>query len=387
MLTNLTKITNFTILTEKLSNIETIKIALSFRINYQFSISNQSKKADFVVNFGSNNLNEYENSIFYDKSFFNHIQKNIKEKMDFPISIVYEKTKITTNSNSNSNSNSNIKPIINFLNHLNPNALSNLTILIQKYTKKNQVFEYYNYKNHTFYVSEINYPLIINQKNILYQQLNHDLPITKPQTNETNLEIDYFNDTKYLGSKSIFQHQYRDFNKNQIKELLIPILKSKLKTLKLIPFKNETKLDQFQQPLKTNYVLKYNRILYLKADLPYLKFFLKQTSIGFKVKSNRLNIKRKSFYFKNRRFYFNLSTLKYQNQNFEYLIDLKGKNRYSLGIINLNQKNEFKYLTINIETNLSINKINLIQDLYSKLSIKFDLKLFNQIWNLIEKEL
>ncbi|MGA0447954.1 MAG: hypothetical protein ACLTFB_01105 [Candidatus Phytoplasma pyri] len=381
MLTNLSTITNFTILAEKLTTIETIKIDLSFQISYQFSISYQDKNINLAVNFGLNNLNEYQNSIFYDKNFFNHIQRNIKEKMDFPILTIYEKAKITSTSNSD------IKPIIKFLNYLNSTALFNLTILPQKYTKKNKVFEYYNYKIHTLFVTETNYPLVMNQKTTIYQQLNQNLPTIKPQINTSNLEIDYFNDSKYLGNELIFKHQYRDSNKNQIKNLLIPILKTKLSTLKLIPFKNESKLDQFNQNLKTNYSPKYNQILYLKSDLVYLNFFLKKVKSGFKIKSDRLNLKRKTFYFKHKRFSFNLSTLKYQNQNFEYLIDLRSETRYSLGIINLNQKNKSKYLTINVKNNLTINQINLIQTLYSKLILKFDLKLFNQIWQIIEASL
>ncbi|MFP7699458.1 hypothetical protein [Candidatus Phytoplasma pyri] len=381
MLTNLTTITNFTLLTEKLTNIETIKIALKFKINYQFAISNQDKNYDLAINFGLNNLNEYQNSIFYDINFFQQINHHIKEKMDFAITTIYQKIPMIKTDNLENNS------LINFLKCLNLTALSNLNISIQKYTKKNKIFEYYNYKTHTLFVSKTNYQTIINEKAMILQQLNQNSSIIEPKFNQLDSKNDYFNDTKYLGNESIFQHQYHDVNKNRIKNLLIPILKTKLPTLKLIPFKNETKVDKFNQALKTNYSFKYNQILYLETDLVYLKFFLKSTNQGFKIRNNRLNFKKKSFYFQKIQYHFNLTTKKYRFNQFEYLIDLNGKTRYSLGIIDLNQKNNSKYLTINIKNNLAINQINTIQTLYSKLILKFDLELFNQIWKIITENL
>ncbi|MDV3195966.1 MAG: phase variable surface lipoprotein [Candidatus Phytoplasma stylosanthis] len=92
----------------------------------------------------------------------------------------------------------------------------------------------------------------------------------------------------------IFQINYQNNQKEEVKKVIGKINIPKLETLKLFQL-DQQKKDKYGQLLKTNYKKGLNILYYRLEDLKYINFFLTKAKQGYRVKKLRPDYKR---YFK-----------------------------------------------------------------------------------------
>ncbi|MDV3196221.1 MAG: hypothetical protein Q8885_01670, partial [Candidatus Phytoplasma stylosanthis] len=81
----------------------------------------------------------------------------------------------------------------------------------------------------------------------------------------------------------IFQINYQNNQKEEVKKVIGKINIPKLETLKLFQL-NQQKKDKYGRPLKTNYKKGLNILYYRLEDLKYINFFLTKAKQGYRVK-------------------------------------------------------------------------------------------------------
>ncbi|MDV3198472.1 MAG: phase variable surface lipoprotein [Vigna little leaf phytoplasma] len=158
--------------------------------------------------------------------------------------------------------------------------LINLTII--QHSKKKNGYQEANYrpKNQTLFVDETILETIKNYKIDLIKEQKTTSntepllsPVTVLKTPKNTLKTHFF----------IFQINYKDEVKNNLKELIGKINIHQLETLQLYPL-DPQKRDKFNHPFKTNYQARLNILYYCQEDLTHLKYFLTKDKQGFRVK-------------------------------------------------------------------------------------------------------
>ncbi|PQP79255.1 phase variable surface lipoprotein [Candidatus Phytoplasma phoenicium] len=158
--------------------------------------------------------------------------------------------------------------------------LINLTIIA--HSKKKNTYQEANYhpKNQTLFVD----PHIleeIKQTKIALINDNFSSSNSKLLLSDLTPLKSQNNPLKYL--YPLFQINYQNETKNQVKELIGKIDVNKLETLQLYQL-DPQKLDKYHKPIKTNYKKGLNIIYYRKEDLKYLQSFLTKDKQGYRVK-------------------------------------------------------------------------------------------------------
>jgi uncharacterized protein YifN (PemK superfamily) len=167
--------------------------------------------------------------------------------------------------------------------------LLNLTIV--SHSKKKNSYQEANYhpKNQILFVDphildemkKYRIDIIKTQSTAIYNNITLTKPITSSKRHNNTLK-NYF---------PIFQINYLNEQKDHIKELISQITIDQLDTLKL--YKLDTKkLDQYSNPIKTNYKKGLNVIYYQLEDLKHIKVFLTKNKQGYRVKKIRPYYKR-----------------------------------------------------------------------------------------------
>ncbi|XKW59316.1 hypothetical protein ACGRT8_01500 [Candidatus Phytoplasma australasiaticum] len=81
----------------------------------------------------------------------------------------------------------------------------------------------------------------------------------------------------------IFQINYQNNQKEEVKKVIGKINMEKLETLRLFQL-DQQKKDKYGQLLKTNYKKGLNILYYRLEDLKYIHFFLTKAKQGYRVK-------------------------------------------------------------------------------------------------------
>ncbi|WP_284928785.1 hypothetical protein [Candidatus Phytoplasma sp. AldY-WA1] len=172
-----------------------------------------------------------------------------------------------------------------------------------------------------------------------FQPSNQEQP-TLPQNDNNNQKNEPEpSKIETIATYNIFKKNYKNLEKNRIKEILKTIPINKLQDLKLYKIDPDKK-DKFDKPIRTNFKNYKKSILYYReTDLSIIKQFLKQTKQGFDVKSCQEDRKKivyngkiiclsnKNKIIKNNvEFYINFDGKKYY-----YLVSFDGRQR---GLIN-----------------------------------------------------
>ncbi|MDV3166561.1 MAG: hypothetical protein Q8807_02710 ['Waltheria sp.' little leaf phytoplasma] len=157
-----------------------------------------------------------------------------------------------------------------------------LAINIISHTKKKNIYQKANFliENQTLYLDNSLLEEIRNYKKELIQ--------TKAQKGEKETKILV---NALQNHFPIFKINYLDATKDRIKKIIGNINLEKLETLRIFEL-NATKVDKYNQPLKTNYKKGLNIIYYRSEDLKYINFFLAKAKQGYRVKQLRPDYKR-----------------------------------------------------------------------------------------------
>ncbi|WAN63025.1 hypothetical protein RS022_00060 [Candidatus Phytoplasma rubi] len=169
--------------------------------------------------------------------------------------------------------------IKNFLKILKKDLI-NLTIIA--HSKKKNTYQEANYrpKNQTLFVDP----------QILEEIKQTKITLINDNFSSSNIKL-LLSDLIPLKSQNnplktlyyLFQINYQNETKNQLKELIGKIDVNKLETLQLYQL-DPQKQDKYNKPMKTNYKKGLNIIYYRKEDLKYIKSFLTKTKQGYRVK-------------------------------------------------------------------------------------------------------
>ncbi|MDC9032249.1 phase variable surface lipoprotein [Columbia Basin potato purple top phytoplasma] len=172
--------------------------------------------------------------------------------------------------------------IKNFLKILKEDLI-NLTIIA--HSKKKNTYQEANYrpKNQTLFVDP----------HILEEMKKTKITLINDNFSSSNSKL-LLSDLTPIKSQNkllkhlylLFQINYQNETKNQVKELIGKIDVNKLETLQLYQL-DPQKLDKYQKPTKTNYTKGLNIIYYRKEDLKYLQSFLTKDKQGYRVKKLR----------------------------------------------------------------------------------------------------
>ncbi|QTX02615.1 hypothetical protein LFWB_5790 [Candidatus Phytoplasma luffae] len=158
--------------------------------------------------------------------------------------------------------------------------LINLTII--NHSKKKNTYQEANYrpKNQTLFIDPKILEEIKKYKIDIIKAIKVDdntkllLNPSTPLKTQNNTLKHQFN---------IFQINYKNETKNQIKELMSKININKLDTLKLFKLDNHKK-DKYDKPLKSNYKKGLNIIYYRLEDLKHIKFFITKDKRGYRIR-------------------------------------------------------------------------------------------------------
>ncbi|MDO8057660.1 phase variable surface lipoprotein, partial [Candidatus Phytoplasma gossypii] len=167
-------------------------------------------------------------------------------------------------------------PIKNFLISLKTDLI-NLTIVA--HSKKKNTYQEANYrlKNQTLFVDS----------RILEEIKQLKIALIKDTSNSKLLLTDLTplksHNNRLQNHYPLFQINYQNEKKNQIKKLIGKIDVSKLVTLQLYPLA-PNKLDKYHKPIKTNYKKGLNIIYYRQEDLKFIQSFLTKAPQGYRVK-------------------------------------------------------------------------------------------------------
>ncbi|MDO8057573.1 phase variable surface lipoprotein [Candidatus Phytoplasma gossypii] len=170
-------------------------------------------------------------------------------------------------------------PIKNFLISLKTDLI-NLTIVA--HSKKKNTYQEANYrpKNQTLFVDS----------RILEEIKQLKITLIKDTSNSKLLLTDLTPlkspNNRLQNHHPLFQINYQNEKKNQIKKLIGKIDVNKLVTLQLYPL-DPNKLDKYHKPIKTNYKKGLNIIYYRQEDLNFIQSFLTKAPQGYRVKKLR----------------------------------------------------------------------------------------------------
>ncbi|MDO8057609.1 phase variable surface lipoprotein [Candidatus Phytoplasma gossypii] len=170
-------------------------------------------------------------------------------------------------------------PIKNFLISLKTDLI-NLTIVA--HSKKKNTYQEANYrpKNQTLFVDS----------RILEEIKQLKIALIKDTSNSKLLLTDLTplksHNNRLQNHYPLFQINYQNEKKNQIKKLIGKIDVNKLVTLQLYPL-DPNKLDKYHKPIKTNYKKGLNIIYYRQEDLNFIQSFLTKAPQGYRVKKLR----------------------------------------------------------------------------------------------------
>ncbi|MDV3138684.1 MAG: hypothetical protein Q8872_02595 [Candidatus Phytoplasma australasiaticum] len=149
-----------------------------------------------------------------------------------------------------------------------------LTINIIAHTKKKNTYQKATFliENQTLFVDTSLLEEIKNYKKELIQ--------TKAVQGEKEIKT-FFNPLQNYFP--IFQINYQNNQKEEVKKVIGKINIPKLETLKLFQLDRQKK-DKYGQFLKTNYKKGLNILYYRQEDLKYINFFLTKSKKGYRVK-------------------------------------------------------------------------------------------------------
>ncbi|BAD04610.1 hypothetical protein ['Chrysanthemum coronarium' phytoplasma] len=172
--------------------------------------------------------------------------------------------------------------IKNFLKILKEDLI-NLTII--SHSKKKNTYQEANYrpKNQTLFV-DLQILEEIKQTKITLINDNFSSSNSKPLLSDLTPLKSQKNPLKHL--YPLFQINYQNESKNNIKELIGKIDVNKLETLQLYQLDSQ-KRDKYNKTIKTNYKKGLNIIYYHQEDLKYIHFFLTKAKQGYRVKKLR----------------------------------------------------------------------------------------------------
>ncbi|MDO8059350.1 phase variable surface lipoprotein ['Crotalaria aegyptiaca' phytoplasma] len=173
-------------------------------------------------------------------------------------------------------------PIKNFLISLKTDLI-NLTIVAHSQKKNNYQEANYRPRNQTLFVD----PHILEEiKQLKIALINDNFSSSNSKPLLSDLTPLKSHNNPLQNHYSLFQINYQNEKKNQIKKLIGKIDVSKLVTLQLYPL-DPNKLDKYHKPIKTNYKKGLNIIYYRQEDLKYLQSFLTKDKQGYRVKKLR----------------------------------------------------------------------------------------------------
>jgi hypothetical protein len=181
----------------------------------------------------------------------------------------------------------------------------------------------------------------------------------------------------------IFQKNYKNLEKDRIKEILKKIPIEKLSILELRKLKFDKK-DTFDKFTKTNFkiVRKKPILFYQETDLSIIKQFLKKTKQGFDVKKCREDRKKIVY---NGIIICLSNNHKIIQNNIEYYINFDGKIYYYLVLFDNNNSKNNKRLVINHNNDLSKMQKEKIQQTYQNLKNENIENKFNKMYDLFIK--
>ncbi|WP_034172302.1 hypothetical protein [Chrysanthemum yellows phytoplasma] len=169
--------------------------------------------------------------------------------------------------------------IKNFLKILKEDLI-NLTII--SHSKKKNTYQEANYrpKNQTLFVD----PQILEEmKQTKITLINDNFSSSNSKLLLSNLTPLKSQNNPLKNLYPLFQINYQNETKNQVKELIGKIDVNQLATLQLYQL-DPQKLDKYHKPIKTNYKKGLNIIYYRKEDLKYIQSFLTKDKQGYRVK-------------------------------------------------------------------------------------------------------
>ncbi|MDO8057319.1 phase variable surface lipoprotein [Candidatus Phytoplasma gossypii] len=171
-------------------------------------------------------------------------------------------------------------PIKNLLISLKTTDLINLTIVA--HSKKKNTYQEANYRprNQTLFVDSRILEEIKQLKIALIKDTSHSklllTDLTPLKSPNNTLQNHY----------PLFQINYQNEKKNQIKTLIGKIDVNKLATLQLYPL-DSNKRDKYDKQIKTNYKKGLNIIYYRQEDFKFIQSFLTKAQQGYRVKKLR----------------------------------------------------------------------------------------------------
>jgi len=282
---------------------------------------------------------------------------------------------ILTQQNSNTSINKQINELKLKLENIKPSLLQKIRVEEQKKSK------YINFEIH-----KLNIWSPIELKNSVEEllkslQSNNQEQSTTTQVNNNNEDNEPESQKiETIAIYDIFKHNYKNLEKNRIKEVLKVIPINKLQNLKLYKL-DPNKKDKFDKLIKTNFKNYKKPILYYQlTDLLIIKQFLKQTKQGYDVKKCR--IIRKQIVYNGIKICLSNNHKIIQN-NIEYYINFDGKIYYYLVLFDNNNSKNNKRLVINHKNDLSNSQKEKIQTTYQKLENENIENKFNKMYDLL----
>ncbi|MDO8054751.1 phase variable surface lipoprotein [Candidatus Phytoplasma australasiaticum] len=170
-------------------------------------------------------------------------------------------------------------PVKNLLISLKTDLI-NLTIVA--HSKKKNTYQEANYrpKNQTLFVDS---RILEEIKQLKIALIKDNLSASNSKLLLTDLTPLKSPNNRLQNHYPLFQINYQNEKKNQIKTLIGKIDVNKLANLQLYPL-DPNKLDKYHKPIKTNYKKGLNIIYYRQEDLKFIQSFLTKAPQGYRVK-------------------------------------------------------------------------------------------------------
>ncbi|MFB0638555.1 hypothetical protein [Candidatus Phytoplasma solani] len=189
----------------------------------------------------------------------------------------------STNTKTVVNPKDDINKIKFFLNNVNEEFLNRIMIIPHKNKKTNFISSNFHPSSQVLYVDKT----ILDEIKEFKINVLQTIKTPHTPTHGTGCDLEQIADTtlakkpenpELLKNKyPIFQHKYRDENRERIKKVLGEINDSNLKELEMRKLE-PTKKDKFDKRNKTNYKKNKNILFYLESDKKYIEEFLSKNN-------------------------------------------------------------------------------------------------------------